>query len=81
MYLFCGKADTGLNIKRYDTFDWRLSSCHMHDGPYMDINTTTTYLCHLEGYMVPDMTSNTAPTRACAASSAKSPATRSVEGF
>lgn len=73
-YLFCYRADgteyPPYVLKRYDTFDWRLTRMGFADGPYMDINVTTTYLIPLtKGSWIPDMTGATAPSGAATASS------------
>lgn len=47
---------------RADTYDWRLTDVEFVDGPYLDINeTTTTITPSATGNAVPIMTSNTAP--------------------
>jgi len=71
VYLFC-KGYRPQILKRYDTFDWRLSPFPKSDGPYLDVDTSTNYLVpNGNGTWMPTMTSNTAPApAACSASSA-----------
>jgi hypothetical protein len=75
-YLFCTKTDGSGDyrtyvLKRQNTFNWNLVPLPFQDGPYLDINTTTTYLIPTgKGTWAADMTSNTTPAPyVCAASS------------
>lgn len=56
-------------LSRYGTYDWRLEDIEFTDGPYLPINVTTTKLTpSATGNAIPAMTSNSAPSGACAGS-------------
>jgi hypothetical protein len=74
-YLFCFKSDgTGdyqmYILRRLDTFNWTLAPMVLEDGPYMDVNVTTTKLIPVgKGSWVPDMTGPATPSGLAVASS------------
>lgn len=75
VYLFCTKADGSGDyriqvLRRYNTFNWTLTEYLPNDGPYLDVNATTTVLKPSgNGTWVPNMTGATAPSGAASASS------------
>jgi hypothetical protein len=76
-YLFCTKTDGSgdympYHLNRLSTFNWTLQPFPLQDGPYMDINQTTTYLIpNGNGTWIPNMTSNIAPAPFVAAASSE----------
>lgn len=49
-------------LSRYGDYDWRLENINFVDGPYMPINETSTYMTpNGTGNVIPNMTSDTAP--------------------
>lgn len=61
LYLLCGTKQTK-KLERYGDYDWRLSDVSYVDGPYMDINeTSTTITPSSTGNALVTMTGNTAP--------------------
>lgn len=78
VYLFCTKTDGSGDyppyvLKRYDTYDWRISKFKLKDGPYLDVNVTNTTLAPTgNGTWVPTMTGATAPSGSASASSESS---------
>jgi hypothetical protein len=49
-------------LQRYDTYDWRFEAIAFKDGPYLDINETSTTLTPTStGKALPNMTSNNLP--------------------
>ncbi len=73
-YLFCYKADGSGDypmyvLQRADTFQWYIYQMQLADGPYLDVNGTTTIMRPTgTGTWIPNMTAATAPTGAAAAS-------------
>jgi len=74
-YLFCFKSDGSGDyppkiLRRYGTFQWSLLPFPTNDGPYMDVNVTTTYFTPLNtGTWIPKMTGPTTPSGVAVASS------------
>lgn len=57
-------------LSRFSDYDWRLEDVEFVDGPYLPVNTTSTFLTpSATGNVVPSMTSNVAPSGDCKGSS------------
>lgn len=61
IYLF-NKNKKPYKLKRNDTYDWEFEAIKFIDGPYMDVNETSTVITpSATGNAIPNMTSNSLP--------------------